>query len=619
MNTRKTISIITASALLMGSVSGCSLFGKDKKLVTETLTSYIEAIQEAKYKNSKKYVVDEEDYFQENELDEVTAGILAAAWDLSTFEVAEVETDKESATAEVVFTLPDLESISGDDLTYEEFVDAIADIEDTVTESVDFELSKDGDAWLIEADSTEDFYNFLTDLTKDLEFAGLSNATAIAAVDQFIDYLAAGDLQSAIAMSSDSDGSDEILSDLGDSEEILTECLQSFWSRVEYVPEVTASDDSSITVTISGTAPDTDAALIQHFSNTDELAPIFADYFEGMINGDANYDYTSYMYSMYEIVTQAVNESDLGDYQGTFIVTADDDGNLFVDPQNDVMSEISIYDLDIDNDAIMTAALDLLLEQGRITQSDYNLYMGISDPGASASSAFNTSSVIDYEGDDYYSNFCYAYDDHVELGVVTWAYYDQGSTFEYEIVMNNSSTVSGTYVMPNDSEDHIYIDVPTDSPAGTYELTIYDEGSSSSVLAVITYIIVSNDGSVTPDQLPLTGPTGRTLDFSDDCYSFHFENEDGEYIYPDEGDEVEGEIRFVARTWAYYSNGEQMECAIFLDGELIGNLAVQSESGATDTFVFTYAPDDLESGDYAFVMFDVGADSVYSIAYVTVD
>ena len=172
--------------------------------------------------------------------------------------------------------------------------------------------------------------------------------------------------------------------------------------------------------------------------------------------------------------------------------------------------------------------------------------------------------------------------------------------------------------MPNDSEDHIYIEVPTNYPTGTYELTIYDEGSNTSVLAVIDYIIVSNDGSVTPDQLPLTGATGSVLEFSDDCYSFHFEDENGNYLFPEDGDDVGDEIIFVARTWAYYPEGEQMECAVFRDGDLIGNLAETSLSNATDTFVFTYAPDDLAPGDYAFVMFDVDADSVYSIAYITV-
>ncbi len=74
MRMKKTVCLVTASALLLGSLSGCSLLGgKDKKAAGEAVTSYVEAISKSKFNNSKKFVVDEEDYFLEHEFDGATS------------------------------------------------------------------------------------------------------------------------------------------------------------------------------------------------------------------------------------------------------------------------------------------------------------------------------------------------------------------------------------------------------------------------------------------------------------------------------------------------------------------------------------------------------------------
>ena len=79
-------------------------------------------------------------------------------------------------------------------------------------------------------------------------------------------------------------------------------------------------------------------------------------------------------------------------------------------------------------------------------------------------------------------------------------------------------------------------------------------------------------------------------------------------------------VDFAARTWAYCP-GETMICQVFLDGELMDTMEVESESNATDTFIFSYEPaGGLEDGDYVFVMYDVdSSNDIFAIAYATVE
>lgn len=628
MNTRKVLSVVTASALLTGALSGCALFGKDKAAVTDATTAYIDCIMAGKYNKSAKLVTDEEDYFADGQIDEVTAGILEAVWEVTEYEIGEVEVKKDSATAEAIFTFPDLQEIAGDGLTYDDFIAAIADIDEDTEETFSFDLSKDGDEWLIEGDSTEDFYDFLTGYIGDIEFAGLSNASAIAIVDEFMSYLAAGDLASAIELTGDDPddiaGFDEVTEVLGEDYGILGDCIQSYFSQITYESEVTSSDDESITVTVNGTAPDPSEILEARLNDPDVMVPVIADIYYTFMNESGDSNIITAMAQLYEILNESINmavgEETYGPYTGTFVVSENEDGTLLVEPQSDIMEVLEVSSFGLENEEMTQDAIELLLEQGRITQEQYNEYMGYDDGDIVPNADYNYAVNEIETGSDFYSANLYFNPGSIRFTVVTWDYYGQGDTFEYELTCPDGSTISDTYAMTGNSEDHIYIEYPyEDDPSGTYELTIYDEGSSSSVLAVIDYIIVSNDGSVTPDQLPLEGVSGAFVEFSSDCYTFVFTDSEGSYISPLDGDEFDEEsINFTVRTWDYYGNGESMDCAVFRDGNLIANMSVEADSSATDTFYFNYAPQDLQDGDYAFVLFDVNADSVYGIAYATV-
>ena len=179
--------------------------------------------------------------------------------------------------------------------------------------------------------------------------------------------------------------------------------------------------------------------------------------------------------------------------------------------------------------------------------------------------------------------------------------------------------MTGVYAMPNDSEDHIELQIPLVDPTGDYIVTVYDADSTSSVLCTYEFVLLS-------EGAPVGGfPFGISMDYteiSDDFYTFHFLDGNGDWL---DGEDVypgnRGAVDFAARTWAYYSGGETMICQVFLDGELMDTMEVESEANATDTFIFSYEPaGGLEDGDYVFVMYDVdSSNDIFAIAYATVE
>ncbi len=144
MKTKKIVGLVTASAILLSSVSGCSLLnGKQKEAVTDAVEGYVDAVKEGKYDKSVDFVLDGEDYFQENEFDGPTQELLNAVLDASEYEVDEIEIDDDEATAVVIFSIPDLDSIADEGYSFDEFIDAVADIEESVDEEFGFELAMD--------------------------------------------------------------------------------------------------------------------------------------------------------------------------------------------------------------------------------------------------------------------------------------------------------------------------------------------------------------------------------------------------------------------------------------------------------------------------------------------
>ena len=618
MNTKKVMSIVTAASMLVLSVSGCSLLGgKDRQAIEDAATGYIDAVNAGKFNKSLKFVEDEEDFFQENEIPSDQAELVAAVMGASEITVENIEAKKDKGSADIVFTMPDLDEIADEGYSLDEFIDAIEDIEGETEETVEFSFVKDGEDWLIEADSTEEYYNFLMSIGEGIEFSGLSEAGAIEAVNTFIGLLAEGDIETAITMSPVDDetlsGLDELEEEFG-SLDPLRALFISYFSNLDYELTVSEVTEDSIIVDVTGMAPDAEPAVNAAVNDVDIMAPIAADYIESTLNN--SFDMSLLMNQLFGVVADAVSNADLIPYSSQVTVTVDEEGNYLVDPAEDFGFDYGFPDI-MGSDEVFPAALDLLLEEGRITPSQYAELTG--EPLVT-NGDYDVTDVIVEEGDDFYDYSYAVNDDAVTVTVRTWDYYNTGDVFAWEATYNGSDLYSGEYTMTQNSCDTMQIILPvvTGDPTGTYELTVYDEGEGTSTVLVVLEIIVLGDGAP-------AGPvgTGVSMTFDNagaDFYSFHFtdangNNMDDQDTYPSNA----GTVDFVVRTWDYYDSGAQMTCEVLRDGEQIDEITSVNDQDFNDTFYFSYEPSRLEDGDYTFVISDVDADTTLVIAYATVE
>lgn len=625
MNTKKFVSAVTAASVLALSFTGCSLLGgKDKAAIEEVATSYIDYIKDGKLNKSADLVVDEEDYFQENAFPVQQEDLLSAVLASTEFTVENIEVKKDSGSADIVFTMPDLDSIADEGYSFEEFLDAVGDIDDTVEETVEFEFSKDGEDWLIEGDSTEDLYNFFLGIGEGIEFSGLSESAALEAVDTFMAYLAQGDVNGVLSMSPDGadifDSLDDFTEALGSDNTVISNLFSSYFSQVDYESSISSVSEDAIVVSLTGTAPDAEPAITAAVQDHNVIVPIYADYIESLVNG--NYDTAALTGEILDAVSTAVEQTTLTTaYNASVTVTADDDGNLYCDPTEDGSF---FYDFEFpevaDSSELMVEALDLLLEQGRISQSDYNSYMtslGVTP----AAGDYDVTEVPVIEGDDLYSYDYTVADDMIYVNVRTWAYYNTGDTFGYDVEINGEDAFSGHYEMPDDYDDMIYITIPVDDPAGpsgSYVVTVYDEGSTSSVLIKLELVVIT-EGAPAPDgSAPVFGESMSYGNEGDDFYTFHFTDGNGEYFTDSEYPSNRGAVDFFVMTWAYYDVGTGVDCDVYCDGEYVDTITAFNRDGATDTFEFSYEPSRLEDGDYVFRIHDVEGNGILCDAYCTV-
>lgn len=379
MQTGKTICIITSSAILAGALGSCSMFDYlEKSNITSALLEYLTAVQAADYNESAELVVDEEDAFILNEMDDSEAGLIAAILAASEFEIGDIEIDGESASAEVTLTLPDIESIADEGYTYDEFLGAVAELNDTVDETLEFELNKTDEAWLIEPSSTDEYYNLLMSLIADLEFTNLTEENALELVNTFMTDIEEGNTGDAVSMLGNTDSELASYLQLAGTMDGFNDIITGYFSRVDYELEVTETTDEYIMVTASGTGPDMQAVLDAVLADQDIMVPIAADYIESTLNG-STINYLTIASNLAGELTEQIAQAGTGPVEVVFKVTEDENGGLVLDLVSSVGFDFEIPDLTTRTDLIVPAVA-LLLDEGRITFAQFAELTGVNPP-----------------------------------------------------------------------------------------------------------------------------------------------------------------------------------------------------------------------------------------------
>ncbi len=366
MPIKRVLSVITASAILAGTLSSCSMFDYlEKSNITSSLLKYLTAVQAADYNESAEIVVDEEDAFILNEMDDSEAGLIAAILAASEFEIGDIEIDGESASAEVTLTLPDIESIADEGYSYDEFLGAVAELNDTVDETLEFELVKEDEEWLVEPDSTSDYYDLLMSMIEDLNFTNLTEENALALVSTFMTDIEEGNAGDAASLLGNTDSGLASYVGLAGTIGGFNDVITGYFSRLDYELEVTEVTDDYIAVTASGTGPDMQAVVDAVLEDEEVMVPIAADYIEATVNG-SSLNYLTILSSLTGTISDKISQAGTGPVEVVFHVTEDESGTLVLDPVSNVGFDFEIPDLTSRTDLIIPAVA-LLYDEGRIT------------------------------------------------------------------------------------------------------------------------------------------------------------------------------------------------------------------------------------------------------------
>lgn len=648
---KKAIGSLIAASMLLGSLSGCSLLGggKDAEAISEAADSFVSNVVSGKPDKAAKAVQDSDEAFLEagdfggNE--DIAEALLGSA----EYEIDNVEgkAKDEQGSADIVFTWADLDAIVEDGMTKDELIDALSDPEETTEETVTLELVYDDEEWFVDPDSAVDFMEFLADQVADLEVGGLSEDSAIAAVDEFIGYLTAGDMDNALAMSYENDLEEKITEDGGDPAIVIPamgDVYAAYFSKVEYEASVESSTEDSVTVAITGTAPEYTSEFNAILCDVDTLAPIYAPIFGAFINGgdEDSIDMNDSYVSIIGLLTDAINSSTTTeDYDCTIVVTADEDGNLLVDPDDNFFSVDDSLDIEPDDsieDELIVACLDILLADGTIDQATYDTY-AVLYGGATVAPATTEGISATYTSGSNFWTFDYEVKaDYLEVTVRTYSYNTTGDIFEYDILIDGQPYCErAQYVIPGVSDDTIIMTLPFENGTlaeGTYEFIVYDLGVGNT--DVVCDAIITSGGvqgtadptsSVAGGDYPVetSVATGTAGDIegstSTDCFMADFYTSSSFDSYMSNGTYTTGNngIYLKIVTWDYHDVGDTFYYGVYCNGVNIdGGSFVMSDPDLDDDVFISYEPSALTAGDYTIIVYQANSTTEMCRAYATV-
>ena len=647
---KKAIGSLVAASMLLGSLSGCSLLGggKDAEAISEAADSFVSSVVSGKADKAAKAVLDGDEAFLEagdfggNE--DIAEALLGSA----EYEIDSVEgkAKDEEGSADIVFTWADLDATVEDGMTRDDLIAALEDPEETTEETVTLELVYDDEEWFVDPDSAVDFMEFIADQVSDLEVGGLSEDGALAAVDQFIGYLVAGDMDSALAMSTNDDLESEIIDDGGDPEVVLPamgSVYSAYFSRVTYEASVTDSTEDSITVALTGTAPDYTSEFQAVTNDVDTIAPIYAPVFGAFLNGQSeeDIDASQAFISIAGLLEDAISSSSsTKDYNCTILVTADENGNLIVDPDDDFFEIDDAFSFEPDEsieDELIIACLDILLADGTIDQTTYDTYAAMYGAATVAPVTTEGISATYTEGSNFWTFDYELLSDRLEVTVRTYSYNTTGDIFEYDILIDGVPYCErAQYVIPGASDDTIIMTLPLEDGTlaeGTYEFIVYDLGAGNTDVvcdAVITSggaqgssATVSTAGGDFPIETGVTTGTAGDVEgdtstdfFLGDFYSsasFGSYNSSGIYTTSGTG------IYFQILTWDYHDVGDVFYYGVYRDGVNVdGGSFVMTDPDLDDDVYISYEPATLEAGDYTIIVYQANSTVEMCRAYATV-
>lgn len=176
-NFKKIICTAVSAALLIGSIAACSKSDKggDNDDVEDVVASYLDNIINSKVNKNSKLVEGGEDAVGDMDIDSTTS-ILVALLENAEYEITDSDVSKKKAEVTIDLSTVSIDDILDeidDDATTDDFIEALEELasdEDSFEAGeFTFELVQEDGEWVISADSTEEFADYLIDLVVDVD------------------------------------------------------------------------------------------------------------------------------------------------------------------------------------------------------------------------------------------------------------------------------------------------------------------------------------------------------------------------------------------------------------------------------------------------------------------
>lgn len=494
---------------------------------------------------------------------------------------------------------------------------------------MEINLVKVDKEWLIKDESANAIKEYFKSIPEGFEFYGVPEALALDFVQNLISDFQNGNAEGSLRYLALRNTIDSYPEEYRDAikDSYITILSSYFGTSSDFTYSIVENTDDTVSILVEGSIVDTEAAWNDFYENDEDYLALITDSYR--------YIYGAYDISEYAGVFATTIESCFGacevrtDFSRVFPIKYNEDGELTLNLDDLLIPNIG-FQLDTNNEnylALRENALETLLEEETITQRQYNEAMGITSSGNANGVDFSYE-----ENDEIYScNYSIVENRMVRINLVTWHYYEEGTTFNYEVYKDGELiSEDASYVIPKDHCDEIYPEYlfdsqEDDSYLGNYVFVVYKEDGET-ILTRISVTLSEDETEVVIPDIPSSYTTGESMtyegDSTNDIYYVHFENlindQPSSFNSGDDGFDI-----YVC-TWRYYNDGDSFVYAVYLNGELQGaeRMAYVNEREGLDRIELIYLGDEetgLQVGDYTIVLYNNNSSDVLLVAYLSVN
>jgi hypothetical protein len=515
----RAVSILLVAAMVSVLLTGCSLFGgKTKTAIVEAASAYIDAVKIYDIDTQTRYMEPGHNAVSSVEMPSLQREIYDAVMASSSYEIRNVEGSEKEGTGscDVAFEIPDLTVITGTEeaagYSKDELVAAIGTSTARKEVVLTLEMVFEFDSWLVRTSSTSDTAAFILSIGDGVEVKAISDVEAGSVTDEFIGYLASGDIDSASAMYYCPEGTifdEDMRATLPEGfTDSVFELYSAVFTDYSYNAEVHAVDEDSVSVTVSGVTSDVAGAEYAMTLDTDSMVDIYSEMIMSVME-----DTTFNPAVIYDEIIAHLDPNDNNEFTVGFIINVEEDGSkkISFDPDSEGTAVLNRPDqifYDIDGTNFIKLAADALLEEERITPEQY------SDITDIFSLATEDGITVTYEGNDNLYDFAYERNDSgILVRVSTWGFYEEGTAFSYDLLREpeggQPEIVSGTANIAEGSDENMFFTIELSEEdfaiGGRYAVNVYDLDGTVLVNAIFTL-----PRTIEEEEVPEEGAEGET-------------------------------------------------------------------------------------------------------------